>query len=141
MDFVEEVNENLSKGNQSDVIILDFAKAFDKVNHSLLIHKLKHYGVNGNVLIWFKSFLSDRRQAVVVDNTTSDWVSVSSGVPQGSVVGPALFLAYINDLPEQLSSQTRLFADDTAVYRLSASSRHKDQLQHDLQHLESWEKT
>ena len=141
LDFVEEVNENLSKGNQSDVIILDFAKAFDKVNHSLLIHKLKHYGVNGNVLIWFKSFLSDRRQAVVVDNTTSDWVSVSSGVPQGSVVGPALFLAYINDLPEQLSSLTRLFADDTAVYRLSASSLHKDQLQHDLQHLESWEKT
>ena len=141
LDFVEELNENVAKGKQSDVIILDFAKAFDKVNHSLLIHKLRHYGITGPVLTWLQSFLSDRRQAVVVDNCASDWVSVSSGVPQGSVVGPALFLAYINDLPERLNSQTRLFADDTAAYRLSASNDDRDQLQQDLLHLESWEKS
>ena len=141
MDFIEELNENIAKGKQSDVIILDFAKAFDKVNHSLLIHKLRHYGVIGPVLNWFQSFLSDRRQAVVIDNCASDWVSVKSGIPQGLVVGPALFLAYINDLPERLTSRTRLFADDTAVYRLSASDDDRDQLQTDLLHLESWEKS
>ena len=141
LDFVEELNDNVAKGKQSDVVILDFAKAFDKINYSLLIHKLKHYGVTGPVLAWLQSFLSGRRQAVVVDSCTSDWISVCSGVPQGSVVGPALFLAYINDLPELLNSLTRLFADDTAVYRLSASQDDRDQLQQDLQRLESWEKS
>ena len=120
---------------------MDFAKTVDKVNHSLLIHKLRHYGVTGPVLTWLQSFLSSRRQAVVVDNCASDWARVSSGVPQGSVVGPALFLAYINDLQERLNSRTRLFADNTAVYRPSASGDNRDQLQNDLLHLESWEKS
>ena len=141
LDFCEELNENLEKGRQSDIVIMDFAKAFDKVNHSLLIHKLQHYGVIGNINQWLNSFLSGRRQAVIVNGTTSEFVSVRSGVPQGSVVGPALFLAYINDLPEQLTSLTRLFADDTAVYRLSASENDQSQLQEDLRRLEVWEKS
>ena len=141
LDFSEELNENLEKGRQSDIVIMDFAKAFDKVNHSLLIHKLRHYGVHGKVNQWLESFLSGRRQAVIVNGTASDFVSVQSGVPQGSVVGPALFLAYINDLPEQLTSLTRLFADDTAVYRLSTTENDQFQLQEDLRRLEVWEKS
>ena len=141
LDFVEQLNEAIEKGRQCDVVIMDFAKAFDKVNHSLLLHKLDHYGVRGKINQWLKSFLSGRRQAVLVNGITSDFVSVQSGVPQGSVVAPALFLAYINDLPEQLSSLTRLFADDTAVYRLSATEYDHSQLQQDLLQLQEWEKS
>ena len=114
LDFTEDLNDSIEKGNQSDAVVLDFAKAFEKLNHSLLIHKLANYGVNTETLGWTEAFLTNRRQAVVVNNAKSKWISVQSGVPQGSVVGPALFLAYINDLPDNLDSPTRLFADDTA---------------------------
>ena len=139
INFTEELFDTIEKGNQADVIIMDFAKAFDRVNHSLLIHKLHHYGVRGEVNTWIKAFLTDRQQSVVVNGAASSKVSVKSGVPQGSVLGPALFLAYINDLPEQLSSRTKLFADDTAVYRLTATARDHNLLQEDLQKLENWE--
>ena len=139
MEFTEELFDNMEKGNQADIVVLDFAKAFDKVNHSLLVHKLCHYGVNGQVGRWIESFLRDRQQSVVVQGVCSATAAVRSGVPQGSVLGPALFLAYINDLPQQLSSQARLFADDTAVYRLSASESDQSHLQQDLLRLEKWE--
>ena len=141
LEFAEELSENMERGGQTDIVILDFAKAFDKVNHSLLLHKLHHYGVGGKINKWIEGFLSNRLQAVVVKGARSDYVSVRSGVPQGSVLGPSLFLVYINDLPEQLTSLTRLFADDTAVYRLVASSLDQDQLQQDLLKLEKWEKS
>ena len=95
----------------------DFAKAFDKVNHSLLLHKLDHYGVRGQVNRWIAGFLQDRKQAVVADGAKSDSVAVKSGVPQGSVLGPSLFMVYINDLPGTVSSPVQLLADDTAIYR------------------------
>ena len=139
LDFTEELFTTMEQGNQADVIIMDFAKAFDRVNHSLLLHKLHHYGVQGKINRWIGAFLRDRRQAVVVGGVCSEYVRVRSGVPQGSVLGPALFLAYINDLPEQLTSLTRLFADDTAVYRLSATSHDQHLLQEDLHRLERWE--
>ena len=141
LNFTDELFTTIEKGNQADVIIMDFAKAFDKVNHSLLIHKLKHYGVQGQVLEWIAAFLKNRQQSVVVDGATSSPVSVQSGVPQGSVLGPTLFLAYINDLPEDLSSLTKLFADDTAVYRLKATPTDINLLQEDLQKLETWEQS
>ena len=113
----------MESGNQADMVILDFAKAFDRVNHSLLVHKLLHYGVQENVSKWIDAFLRDRKQAVVVNSSSSDLVDVRSGVPQGSFLGPALFLTYINYFPEQLTSLTRLFADDTAKYRQSSTDQ------------------
>ena len=100
---------------------MDFSKAFDKVSHDKLALKLHQYGVRGDILTWIKSFLANRSQTVVLDNEHSDSVPVTSGVPQGSVLGPILFLVYINDLPEQTKSKVRLFADDTAIY-LAVSS-------------------
>ena len=135
LEFVEELTTNLEGGRQTDIIILDFAKAFDRVNHSLLVHKLQCYGIRGSTITWIANFLSDRRQAVVVDGSCSSYARVRSGVPQGSVLGPCLFLAYINDLPEKLTALSRLFADDTAVY----SGTDQVQLQQSLYCLMEWE--
>ena len=89
LEFVDDVSSNMSSGKQTDVLVMDFSKAFDKVSHSLLIHKLNHYGIRGKTNTWIQNFLSDRTQAVVVDGETSNFISVESGVPQGSVLGPA----------------------------------------------------
>ena len=102
--YVDEVTEELERGHQVDTIVLDFAKAFDKVSHSLLIHKLQRYGVTGHVKTWIESFLSERQQAVLVDGVKSDVLPVESRVPQGSVLNPSLFLLYISDLPSSLLS-------------------------------------
>ena len=118
LEFVEELTTNLEGGRQTDIIILDFAKAFDRVNHSLLVHKLQCYGIRGSTVTWIANFLSHQHQAVVVNDSCSSYARVRSGVPQGSVLGPCLFLAYINDLPEKLTALSRLFADDTAAYRV-----------------------
>ena len=114
--LVEDLARNVSKGKQTDLILLDFSRAFDKVNNSKLLWKLHQYRIRGNALAWIRAFLGNRSQTVVIDGEESESVSVTSGVPQGSVLGPILFLIYINDLPDELSSQVRLFADDTAVY-------------------------
>ena len=93
-----------------------YFKAFDKVNQLKLLYKLQLHGVQGKTLRGIESFLVGRSQTVVFNENNSDELPVSSGVPQGSVLGPVLFLLYINDLPDSLQSQARLFADDTAVY-------------------------
>ena len=112
--LVDELLKEMQSGKQTDLILLDSSKAFDKVAHEKLLFKLHHYGIKGGTLRWIQSFLDDRSQNVLLNGVKSDNIPVSSGVPQGSVLGPILFLAYINDLPEQVKSNVRLFADDTA---------------------------
>ena len=137
--FTQDVLKTLRAGQQSDVIIMDFAKAFDKVSHWRLVLKLKNYGVNGNINTWIQNFLSHRSQRVVVNGENSKWAPVLSGVPQGSVIGPILFLIYINDLPRDVGSTVRLFADDTIMYRTINSERDGVSLQQDLNQLAAWE--
>ena len=118
--LTKKVSSSMVSGIATDVIFMDFAKAFDRVNHSLLVHKLDHYGIRGCTNSWITSFLSERKQDVVVNGFQSSYASIKSGVPQGSVLGPSLFLTYINDLPKRISSPSRLFANDTAVYQVIA---------------------
>ena len=96
-----------------DAIYLDFSKAFDSVPHRRLLLKLEAYGIKGSLLRWLESFLTGRRQRVAVNGNLSSWAPVDSGVPQGSVLGPLLFICYVNDMPEVVHSALRMFADDT----------------------------
>ena len=101
---------------QTDLIIMDFAKAFDKVPHRRLLHKLDYYGIRGSTHKWINSWLSGRTQQVVLDGQASDPVPVLDGVPKVSVLGPILFLIFINDLPDNIRSSVRLFTDDCVLY-------------------------
>ena len=138
--LIDELAENMQMDKQTDLILLDFSKAFDKIAHEKLLLKRHHYGIRGDTLKWIKDFLDNRKQAVVINGINSEKIPVSSGVPQGSVLGPILFLAYINDLPEQVKSRVRLFADDTALYLAISSTTESEVLQTDLAILEQWEK-
>ena len=118
---------------------MDFSKAFDKVGHQRLIKKLDYYGVRSKTRDWIQAFLANRTQQVIVRGKYSDIAQVQSGVPQGSVLGPCLFLFYINDLPQNLSSPVRLFADDTLLYLAVEAIGDAISLQNDLRELENWE--
>ena len=113
----DEFIQNFESKTQTDVVVLDFSKAFDVVPHQRLLHKLDHYGIRGTTPNWIQNFLTNRTQKVVVDGSSSESARVRSGVPRGTVLGPLLFLTYINDLPSTVSSQVCLFADDCLLYR------------------------
>jgi len=138
LDFFESVTKELDKGNEVDLVYLDFCKAFDKVPHCRLIKKLHAHGVQGQVLEWIKSWLTNRRQRVSVDGALSNWVDVTSGVPQGSVLGPILFLIYINDLDTDIVSKLGKFADDSKLCKSINSQTDVSILQNDLYLLEKW---
>ena len=115
-----------------DTILLDFSKAFDKVNHRKLMIKMDHYGIRGKLLDWMNDFLSERTQQVIINGESSSKGKVISGVSQGTVLGPLLFLIYINDLPDRVNSQIRLFADDSYLYKTIDTPQDTLQLQKDL---------
>ncbi|XP_065640687.1 probable RNA-directed DNA polymerase from transposon BS [Hydra vulgaris] len=132
------ITTEIENGYPVDILFLDFAKAFDKVPHYRLIHKISNYGIKGNILNWIDSFLKNRKQRVVMGEVVSDWCEVYSGVPQGSVLGPLLFLLYINDLPQCISSIAKLYADDTKI--ISVIKEHNDltNMQNDIDLLTEW---
>ena len=138
--MVSNLDRALNRNHrQTDVIIMDFAKAFDKVPHRRLLYKLDYHGIRGFTHKWITSWLSARSQKVVLDGQASDPGPVLSGVPQGSVLGPVLFLIFINDLPENIRSSVRLFADDCVLYRNIKSPMDCQILLDDMNSLAQWE--
>ena len=121
-----------------DVIFLDWSKAFDKVSHSILLSKLHQYGICGKVWHWISSFLLDRYQCVQFRGASSSWVSVNSGVPQGSVLGPLLFNLFVLDLPNHVQSSLPQYADDTLLYRAIHSENDINIIQSDLNNIVEW---
>lgn len=100
------------------MVFLDISKAFDRVWHSGLIHKLESLGIKNPLLNWFRSYLSNRYQHVVIDSECSNWVRIEACVPQGSVLGPLLFLIFINDISDSLATNCFLYADDTTLFEV-----------------------
>jgi hypothetical protein len=138
LEFLDFITGFLDKGIPMDVIYLDFAKAFDKVSHRKLTHKLQGYGFRGKILKWIENFLHGRLQRVVYDGVGSEWLLTESGVPQGSVLSPLLFVVFINDLPGILDSMTKLYADDSKFGRRVESSGDIELLQKDLDSVQKW---
>ena len=124
---VDEWSKDIDENKQIDCIYLDFRKAFDTVPHKRLLKKLESFGITGTVLKWLEDFLSNRQQRVVVNGTFSNWKPVLSGIPQGSVLGPVLFIIFINDLPDYVKCICKLFADGTKLYK-AISCRYDQQL-------------
>ena len=135
---VEEIPRFLDKGEETDLIIMDFSKDFDSVPSQPLPLKLCYYGIRGFLNTWLTQWLTCRSQSVVVEGYNSPDVPVLSGVPQGTVLGPLLFLLYITDLGENCTSRMYLFADDTLIYSTIKSYNDAAKLQSDLTALQEW---
>ena len=135
LDYITEMNDI---GIPVDEIFLDFSKAFDKVSHKHLLNKLYYMGIDGKALQWIFNFLVGRKQRVSVNGSHSSYTSVTSGVPQGSVLGPLLFVIFINDLPEHIRSHCKLFADDSKVYSKVGTDEDQVKLQLDLDACHNW---
>ena len=136
--YLDKSTEAIADGDVVDVIYFDFAKAFDTVPHQRLLLKLKGYGIKNEVLLWIRAFLMDRYQVVTVNGQRSSKRRVLSGVPQGSVLGPLLFVLYINDLPEVVRSILYLFADDTELLKRIKRKQDSLDLQSDVEALDGW---
>ena len=142
IDNSEQLDMNVDNGMKVDVVYTDIAKAFDTVSHSKLLLKVEAYGFKSNLLQWMRAFLNDRTQCVYVGLDVSSPKSITSGVPQGSVLGPFLFLIYVNDLPNHVQSPAgiKIFADDTKLY-LGYTENQNTPLMQSLNQFCSWSKT
>ena len=137
----DSVSSNLLLDLPTDIIYFDFSKAFDTVNHDLLLNKLKfQYHIEGRMLKYFKNYLKDRTQRVILDNCVSNEVEVLSGVPQGSILGPLLFVLFINNIYDNINENSKisLYADDTKLWRRINSALDCDMLQKDIDTLLKW---
>ena len=135
---VEDWSSMIEKGMTFDLIYTDFAKAFDSVPHARLITKLKSVGIRGDLLGWIEAFLTNRTQRVFVDGESSKCTDVISGIPQGSVLGPLLFVIFINDMPQNILSECKMFADDAKIYKEMNSEEDCIALQNDLDIMTEW---
>ena len=140
LSYLDKCIELIVNGGVVDTIYLDFAKAFDSVPHRRLMKKMESYGIQGDIKKWIESFLSGRTQIVKVNGAESKVAPVLSGIPQGSVLGPILFVIYIDDLLENIKSEGLLFADDTKIFKQITSREDALILQSDLNLLEQWSK-
>ena len=141
LDFFEVATESFDKGTQLDVSYLDFSKAFDRVPHKRLCLQMKCHGIGGSTLKWIETWLSGRQQRVLLNGNRSEWKGVLSGVPQGSVLGPLLFLIFINTIEDGVKSTVLKFADDLKVFRTIEGIHDQEVLQSDLNKLVEWSET
>ena len=138
---IEDLACSLNNRNQTDMLILDFSKAFDTVAHNRLLLKLNYYGIRGTNLTWIQFWLTNRTQQVLLEGKNSRKTVVRSGVPQGTVLGPLCFLLFINDIGNGICSTLKLFADDTLLHGLVHNNQDAIQLQEDLDKLTAWAQT
>ena len=141
LEFTNDLALNLNSSLQTDIVYFDFAKAFDSVSHDLILHKLKYnFGINGMLLNFIQNYLKNRQQRVVIDGKFSSWESVRSGVPQGSVLGPILFVLFINDIVNEISPHTKilLYADDMKIWKVIDTIEDQNALQLDIDNLHQW---
>ena len=140
LEFLESATKAVDNGEPFDVVFLDFAKAFDKVPRERLLAKLRGHGIHEGAINWIRAWLTDRMQRVVLNGCSSTWKEVLSGVPQGSVLGPLLFLVFINDLDETtgMVSLLKKFADDTKLGQPAGTQQERERLQEALSNLCEW---
>ena len=138
LELIETVIDEVDNHNNMGIAYLDFAKAFDKVPHERLLLKLKSMGRHEQVKLWIAAWLRDRQQRVVVNGEMSEWTTVTSGVPQGSILGPLLLLIYINDLDTDMQSKVLKFADDTKLCHRANGYEDNRVLQRDLDIATNW---
>ena len=141
IETLEDWTKELEKGNNLDVLYCDFRKAFDSVPHKRLMMKVRSYGIGGDIAKWIEDFITERKQRVHINGHKSSWADVSSGVPQGSVLGPLLFVIFINDLPEAVKCGVKMYADDTKIYAVINNKGDSKKLQEEINKLFKWSVT
>ena len=139
LEFFDTVGDYVDQGVPVDTVYLDFQKAFDKVSHVKLVVKMRRAGLDERIVRWIWSWLSDRRQRVVINGVVSGWERVESGVPQGSVLGPVLFIIFIDDIEENVVSKILKFADDTKLIARFGTVQEVERLRDDLRKLFQWD--